>query len=570
MLHGIVHIGRICLLLCPCPEGLVEWTRFLPFYVATPAEPGICQLCNNIFIMKGKLIIMLSLILSGVICSCSGKEDPSSTSVKAITLNPTSLSLKVGKTATITATVSPSNATNKTIIWSSSNASVVTVNEGVVAAIDVGTADVIALSDDGGISATCHITVTDGTGINPDPGTEDPSIHGTPVITGDYSYDGYSNVIVTGTCNVEPLMGVSVMYGIMYSNEDLTKEPHTKEVEEKDAKNRFSCEIYVEPGGTLYYYRAFATRGGETFYGEIKSFKTKELVPTPGDAIDMGVSVKWASCNLGANKPEGYGNLYAWGETQPKSSYTQDNYKYYVNGKYSKYNSSDGKKVLDLDDDAANNLLKGNWRMPTKEEYEELQDNCTQYEDVEYNGVRGFVLVSNTTENILFVPISNYYQSPYYYWTSSLNTSTNKAYYIRTDHVCGLIGDMVRYTDGYIRPVQGTSSGGNTDENKIDISVTDITSTTCVVSLHPNVSGTYFWDIIEKDTFDKYGGDYVLNYYVSYYKEEGLLGNVLDNGDSTYDYKELTSKTQYVVFAGYCDANGNVKSKVSSKTFTTK
>lgn len=428
--------------------------------------------------MKGKLILLFSLLLSGVICSCSGNEDPSST-------------------------------------------------------------------------------------INPDPGKEDPSIHETPVITGDYSYDGYSKVIVTGTCNVEPLMGVSVVYGIMYSDVDLTTEPLTKKAKEKDANNRFGCEISTSPNGEIYYYRAFATRGGETFLGEIKSFKAKEIIPTTGNAIDMGVSVKWASCNLGANKPEEEGNKYAWGETQPKSSYTQDNYKYYVNGKYSKYNSSDGKKVLDLEDDAANVNLHGNWRIPTYEEAKELIENCDVYEDAGYNGKSGIAMISKKTGNALFLP-GGYWG----YWTSSLYGNSFFAY-----DFTEIAAD--RYYSNYIRPVQGTSSsGGNTDvdkdEDKIEISVTDITSTTCVVSFHPNVSGTYFWDIIEKDTFDKYGGDYVLNYYVSYYKEEGTLGKLLDNGDSEYDYKELTSKTQYVVFAGYCDANGNVKSKVSSKTFTTK
>ena len=488
--------------------------------------------------------------------------------MKAITLNPTSLSMKVGETATITATISPSDAANKKIIWSSSNASVATVDEGVVYALAAGSADILAIADENGKSASCHITVNGNSGG----GGGTPTNPTSPVITGDYSLEGFEKVIISGTCSVEPLLGVSVVYGIMYSNVDLTTESTTEEAEEKDSNNRFSCEISVEPGGTLYYYRAFATRGGETFYGEIKSFKTKELIPTSGDAIDMGVSVKWASCNLGANKPEGSGNLYAWGEIQPKSSYTLDNYKYYVNGKYSKYNSSDGKIVLDLDDDAANNLLKGDWRMPTKEEYEDLKDNCTLYKDVEYNGVSGIVFASNKTENILFVPISNDFQAPYYYWTSSLSTSANSAYCIRTDYNgYGKVYGMGRYTDCYIRPVQGTSSsGGNTDEDKIEISVTDITSTTCVVSLHPNASGTYYWDIIDKETYDTYGGDYVLNFYVSYYKEEGTLGDSLDNGDSTYDYGELTAKTQYVVFAGYCDANGNIKSKVFSKSFTTK
>lgn len=515
--------------------------------------------------MKGKLHLLLLPILLGGICSCSGKDETSistSSSVRAITLNPTSLSMKVGETATITATISPSDAANKKIIWSSSNASVATVDEGVVYALAAGSADILAIADENGKSASCHITVNDNSGG----GGETPTNPTSPVITGDYSLEGFGKVIISGTCSVEPLPGVSVVYGIMYSNVDLTTESRTEEAKEKDSNNRFSCEIYVEPGGTLYYYRAFATCGGETFYGEIKSFKTKEFIPTSGDAIDMGVSVKWASCNLGANKPEDAGNLYAWGEIQPKSSYSKYNYKYYVNGKYSKYNSSDGKIVLDLDDDAANNLLKGDWRMPTKEEYEELKDNCEICRDVKYNGVSGIVIASKKTENILFIPIGDDYLFPYEYWTSSLSTSDH-AYCISTDH----IGVAARYTDCYIRPVQDTSSsGGNTDEDKIEISVTDITSTTCVVSLHPNASGTYFWDIIEKETYDEYGGDYVLNFFVSSLKEEGTLGDSLDNGDLTYDYGELTAKTQYVVFAGYCDANGNIKSKVFSKSFTTK
>lgn len=492
---------------------------------------------------------MLSLILSGVICSCSGKEETTASNpVKAITLNSTSLSLIVGETATITATISPSDASNKKIIWSSSNANVATVNDGEVSAIAVGTADIIAVSDDSGKSATCHIKVTGGSG----------EINGTPVITGDYSYDGYTTVVLSGTCNVEPLPGVSVMYGIMYSNEDLTTDPKTEEAEEKDANNKFSCEITTNPNGETYYYRAFATRGGETFLGEIKSFKAKEFIPTTGDAIDMGVSVKWASCNLGATKPEEEGNYYAWGETKTKSSYSQDNYKFYVDGKYSKYNSSDGKTVLDLEDDAANVTLHGNWRMPTNEEAKELLEKCELYEDAGYNGVPGTVLVSTVTGNVLFFPDDSY-------WTSSLCGGKRDAYTL-FECISRAWYDT-RYSGHCLRPV--LSSEGNTDENKIEISVTSITSSTCKVSLHPNASGTYFWEIIEKATFDEYGGEYVLNYYVSDLYKEGTLGDYLDEGDKTYDYKNLSAKTKYVVFAGYCGSDGKVKSKVFTKSFTT-
>lgn len=534
--------------------------------MTTLAESGICQLKIIRLIMKGKLILLFSLILSGVIYSCSGKEDPTptttSTPVTAITLNPTSISLKVGESATISATVSPSSATNKKIIWSSSNASVATVDEGKVTAKAAGSADIIALSDDSGIKATCTVTVTSESTT-----PENPPTTSDLVTTGDYSYVGFDRVILSGVCNVEPLPGMSVKFGIMYSSYDLTSNPNTVEVEEKDANNRFSCEIKIYTELSIYYYRAYATRGGETFYGEIKSFEPKEITPTSGDAIDMGVSVKWASCNLGANKPKDLGSLYAWGETQTKSSYTQNNYKFYANGGYSKYNSSDGKTVLDLADDAANAKLGGNWRMPTYEEYMELRSNCESYVIP-----GGEALVSKTTGNIL-VFTYDYDDSidgnPWKpYWTSSLeDTSVPYNLGMESGH-----HDYYRYEGGHIRPVQGSSSsGGNTDDgDKIEISVTDITSSSCVVSLSPNTSGTYYWDIIDKYTFDYYGGDYVLNYYVSYYAEEGELSQHLDQGPSAYDYTNLHSKTEYVVYAGYCDANGVIKSKVFTKEFITK
>jgi len=84
-------------------------------------------------------------------------------SVTGITLTPTSMSLNVGSTKTITATISPSNATNKTVTWSSSNTTVATVSNGVVTAKAAGTAVITAKTQDGGKTATCSVTVTSGT-----------------------------------------------------------------------------------------------------------------------------------------------------------------------------------------------------------------------------------------------------------------------------------------------------------------------------------------------------------------------------------------------------------------------
>ena len=109
-------------------------------------------------------------------------------------------------------------------------------------------------------------------------------------------------------------------------------------------------------------------------------------VPTP-EAVDLGLpsGIKWASFNIGASVPEGYGNYYAWGETEAKSNYDWSTYKW-CNGSdtsLTKYNNNisygqvDNKTSLDLEDDVAHALLGGTWRIPNADEWDELLNNCT-------------------------------------------------------------------------------------------------------------------------------------------------------------------------------------------------
>lgn len=95
------------------------------------------------------------------------------------------------------------------------------------------------------------------------------------------------------------------------------------------------------------------------------TFATAKASTAAPEAVDLGLSVKWASCNLGASKPEDFGNYYAWGETAPKDTYTEENYVAPPEG--------------DLDDahDAATVNLGKPWRMPTKDEMYELISKCT-------------------------------------------------------------------------------------------------------------------------------------------------------------------------------------------------
>lgn len=134
-------------------------------------------------------------------------------------------------------------------------------------------------------------------------------------------------------------------------------------------------------------------------------------------AVDLGLSVYWASCNVGAYAPEEAGDFFAWAETELKIKYYDETYKYYRDGGYVKYN--EGKKyTLELDDDAANANWGGSWRIPTADECQELIDNCT-WSSATVNGVRGFMVTSNVsgyTDKSIFLPFTGYMEGEKLYW----------------------------------------------------------------------------------------------------------------------------------------------------------
>ena len=119
------------------------------------------------------------------------------------------------------------------------------------------------------------------------------------------------------------------------------------------------------------------------------------------EAVDLGLpsGTKWASCNVGATKPEEYGGYFAWGELGGKKEYTQENYQFYVNNEY-KYLGDD---ISGTKYDVAHQRWGGGWRMPTREEFEELMDNCTS-EWTTLNGVNGRKFTSKTNDKSIFLP----------------------------------------------------------------------------------------------------------------------------------------------------------------------
>ena len=211
---------------------------------------------------------------------------------------------------------------------------------------------------------------------------------------------------------------------------------------------------------TQYYYTIMgqfrSTGGGENkyFYGEVKSFKTGEFKPTGGTVVNMGLSVKWASSNLGAQygKPEEAGDAYSWGSTQKSTTFYESS--------YDGYSPSGG--VLPLTRDAAYTELAAPgepWRMPTYEEFDELLMGCI-LEEGTYNGVKGMLVTSEKNGHKLFFPFCGFKAedgtgkvgSHGYYWTSTEASEKTKACFI------DFPGPMLtlvcpKYWGLYIRPV---------------------------------------------------------------------------------------------------------------------
>ena len=194
-------------------------------------------------------------------------------------------------------------------------------------------------------------------------------------------------------------------------------------------------------------------------------------VPAP-EAIDLGLSVKWANVNVGAISPEDYGDYFAWGETEPKKEYLLLNYKFKLGTDYkclfskyitkSSYGTVDNKTVLDPEDDAAHVNWGGSWRMPTDEECDELINNCTWTWTTE-NGVKGIKLTGPNGKSI-FLPAAGYRYdadlvragSDGYYWSSSLDTvDPARAWFVYFCSVNVFRRSYYRWYGLSVRPVYG-------------------------------------------------------------------------------------------------------------------
>lgn len=153
----------------------------------------------------------------------------------------------------------------------------------------------------------------------------------------------------------------------------------------------------------------------------MQSCKPREVEPEyVGMAVDLGLSVKWAQTNVGAVKREDVGSYFAWGETEKKDSYTDENYKWLnSNGRLTKYCTSshmgkpDGLTVLEPADDAATAALGEGWRTPTLKEMKELIEKCT-WTWADLNGCKGYMVrskVEGFADKYIFLPAAGVYDT---------------------------------------------------------------------------------------------------------------------------------------------------------------
>ena len=274
-------------------------------------------------------------------------------------------------------------------------------------------------------------------------------------------------------------------YGVIKDNTEALKW-YRKAAEQGNAYSQYNVGFMYENGygvkknivTALEWYRKAAAQDHQ--YAKNKVLELSVNSPLTGfvnghEYVDLGLpsGTLWATCNLGANKPEDYGNYYAWGETRTKSTYNWDSYKY-ANGSYNKMTKycrksdygnngfADNLTELEPDDDPATVNWGSSWHTPSFEQWNELLANTTN-KWTKRKGVRGRLFTSKNNGQTLFLPAAGSRShnellnagSFSFYWSSSLSSSEPDQawhFYFRSD--CFYLDDFPRYNGLSVRPVR--------------------------------------------------------------------------------------------------------------------
>ena len=355
--------------------------------------------------------------------------------VAGITLDKTSLTLGVGGTATLTATIIPADAGELGVIWTSSDPSVVSVSS--AASSSAGGYEII-LESFGSEKLAVIKVVKEMTGL----GLAEAKtlVESAPVSLGTY--------------------------------DSATAATHQAALEEAGATVTLNAlgggmegEVTAHAIGTAVI-TATTIDGGYTATCTVMVYNSE----TGGhEYVDMGDGQLWATMNVGANSPEEAGDFFAWGETTAKTSFNWENYawgnsatsliKYVTNNAYG---TVDGKQILEPADDAATANWEGAWRTPAESEWNWLYNHCYWEWTNDYNGtgVKGYIVTSNITSNSIFLPAagnSNGDEGMYgYYLSSSLfydNPSVALIMYLHPQSMISTISGDDRYVGMPVRPV---------------------------------------------------------------------------------------------------------------------
>lgn len=236
----------------------------------------------------------------------------------------------------------------------------------------------------------------------------------------------------------------------------------------------FSGTLWGVYPNTTYYVRAYAVTEYGLLYGNEVSFTTPDgNGTTVHEYVDLGLpsGTLWATCNVGAESPEDYGDYFAWAEIQPKSVYNWNTYqyctgsntnltKYCINSSYGYNGYNDLLFNLLPEDDAATSNWGYDWRLPTKEEWNELIQNTT-HTWVTQNGVNG-QLFTASNGNSIFLPACGYRSNALlytdgingFYWSSSLDiVRSNMGWYFCFNSCTYVVDHFYRSYGCCVRPV---------------------------------------------------------------------------------------------------------------------